>query len=113
MSLFSISVIDFLCIRFWALEWKEGAGAPEVVRNTQGHARRGDEQNGGGRPGGKRDEEGSLMMYSMRPQRRPDVALPLYEHSGILAPRLAPDKEPYKGDGSVRTRKVNARPMLR
>ena len=52
-------------------------------------------------------------MYAMRPQRRPDVALPLYEHCGMLAPRRAPDKEPHRGDGSVRTRMAHARPMLR
>ena len=105
--------MGFHRLRFWALKWKEGAGAPDVVRNTQGHARRGDEQNGGGRPGGKRDEEGSLMMYTMRPEQRPDVALPLYEHCGILAPRRAPDKQPHRGDGLVRTRMVHTRPMLR
>ena len=31
-------------------------------------------------------------MYAMRPQRRPDVALPLYEHCGMLAPRRAPTR---------------------
>ena len=104
---------DFHLLRIWAPERKEGAGAPEVVRNTQGHARRGDAQSGGCRPGGKRDEEGSLMRYAMRPQRRPDVALPLYEHCGMLAPRRAPDKQPHRGDGLVRTRMVLTRPMLR
>ena len=105
--------MGFHRLRFWALEWKEGAGAPEVVRNTQGHARRGDEQNGGGRPGGKRDEELSVTIYATRPRRCPDVDLPPYEHFGTLAPRQPPDEGPHRGDVSARTKRLHVRPTLR